>query len=132
MHRHDDRHRVAMHSLEGRVVARIDGHDSLGVGVQFLDIDAGTESAAIGTNHDDPHLRVLPQGFEGTCQVQPFLAIEGIDRWPVDHQLSDPRLETGVKGGMGCGGGCTVHRCSSIGERHAGSMGMHRGPIIVR
>ena len=54
----------------------------------------------------------------GSCQIEPFLAVEGIDRWPVDHQFSDARVDTGLK----CGMGCAVHMCSWIGKKTMGAV----------
>ncbi|MNN76881.1 hypothetical protein D3C81_1932970 [compost metagenome] len=106
MHRDNHRHRVAVHGLEGRVIAGIDLDDALRVLVQFLDVDTRAKSAALGADNDHPHLRVGTKGFDLLRQGLPLLAVQGVDRWFGDHQLSDPLIEL-------CGK-CRVHRGSPM------------------
>ena len=59
----DHRHRAVVHGGEGGVAAPVgadEGVEALG-GLHLLDVDAGVEAAALGPQHDDPHLRVAPE-----------------------------------------------------------------------
>ncbi|MNF43558.1 hypothetical protein D3C84_246460 [compost metagenome] len=87
------RHRAAVYGLEGFVVAGVDRDDALRVGIQFLDVDAGTEAAPLGANDDDPHLRVDAQCLNVFRQCQPFLAVQGVDGWLGEHQLGNARVD---------------------------------------
>ena len=69
VHGDDHRHLVAMHGLEGVVVALVDRDDQVAVSSQLLDIDPGAEATAFGADDDGPDLRVLAQRLQGAGDV---------------------------------------------------------------
>jgi hypothetical protein len=97
VHRNDHRFRVAVDGLEAVVVALVHRDDQVAVGGQFLDVDPGAETAAFSTDNDYPHIAVATQTFDLAGDIRPSLTAEGIDRWPVEHQLCDAAINTHAK-----------------------------------
>ena len=93
----DHRFRVAVDRLEAVVVALVHRHDQVAVGGQFLDVDPGAEAAPFGANHDHPHAGVATEAFDLAGDIGPALAIEGVDRWLVEHQFGNAVIDTDAK-----------------------------------
>src|SRR5690349_14354476 len=97
VHGHDHRFRVAVNGLEAVVVALVHRDDQVAVGSQFLDIDPGTEAATFRANHDHPHVVVAAQALDLAGDIRPALVVEGVDRWPVEHQFGNAVFDADAK-----------------------------------
>src|SRR5690606_12437653 len=87
MHRRDHRLGVAVHRLEGGVVAGVHLDDAPGMRSQLLDVDPGAEAPAMGTEDDHLHLIGATKFVDGAGQSGPAGGVEGIDRGCAYRQL---------------------------------------------
>ena len=57
--------------------------------IEFLDVDAGTEAATLGTNDNHVHSRRIAEAFDLIGQRMPAGIVQRIYRRTVDDQLGD-------------------------------------------
>ena len=85
----DHRLGVQVHRAEGVVVAFVHTHDQRAVAGEFLDVDAGAETAAFGRDDDHAGIIVLAERVEFGCDGGPAGAVECVDGGMVEDHLGD-------------------------------------------
>ena len=95
VHRGDHRHLALVDRGEGGKTAAVRAEQSLEAGgpLHLLDVHAGVESAALGAQDHDPHVRILAERAHDFGQSEPALYVESVYRRMVDHDLRDAVLD---------------------------------------
>jgi hypothetical protein len=94
---------VAVHRCHHRHPALVDGRERLEAApvrahedvetlarLHLLDVDAGVESPALGSQDDSPHRGVLAEPSHDRGQLEPSGHGQGVDRRVLHHDLGDP------------------------------------------
>jgi hypothetical protein len=90
-HRSDDWHLTLIHRRESVIAALVgpdEGVKALGV-LHFLDVDAGVEATALGTEDDGPNTAIGAKTADLIAELEPLSHSEGVNRRTVLHDLGN-------------------------------------------